>query len=119
MHFLAFCIGSLSNYPMQIALKLQSLAFPPYFIRFVERSSAGGLDFLLETLNEPGVRELEEFEREFREGFKFEQLNDLTHAVTVYQQLLPRYPRFGFLIQEHLEFILDTHRAQHGMTQEH
>ena len=99
---------------MQVALKLQSLGFPPYFIRFLERSSAGGLDFLIGTLTPEGLRELREFEPEFREGYKFEQLNDLAHALNVYQQVLPRYPRFSFLIQEHLDYIRDAHRAQYA-----
>lgn len=96
----------------------RALTFPPYFMRFVERSSAGGLGFLLQTLNQTDLAELGRFEMEFREGFKFEQMNDLDHAVEIYQQVLHRYPRYAFLVDKHLEFIREVHRLQFPPIQE-
>ena len=57
---------------LNLDLKLQALQFPPYFVRFVERTSSGGLPFLLQTLTDSQRLELNRFQVEFCEGFKFE-----------------------------------------------
>lgn len=90
---------------IRVEAKLEGLRYPPYFIRFVERAVGGGMAFLLHTLNPEQQRELLFFEKEFREGFRFEQMNDLAHAIAVYREILRRYPRFGFIIEKHLAFI--------------
>lgn len=90
---------------IRLQAKLDGLRYPPYFIRFVERAVGGGMAFLLQTLSPQQQVELRRFEAEFREGFRFEQMNDLKHAVAVYRDIVARYPRFGFIIDKHLAFI--------------
>ncbi|MBX7246714.1 MAG: hypothetical protein K1X53_14550 [Candidatus Sumerlaeaceae bacterium] len=94
---------------LNLEFKLQALQFPPYFVRFVERTSPGGLPFLLQTLTETQRLELNLFQKEFCEGFKFEQSNDLDHAVEFYNATLHRHPLFAFLIAEHLRYLETIH----------
>ena len=88
---------------ISVRLKLKSLRFPPYFVRFVRRSPAGDLELMLRTITEAEEAQLIEFESELREGHRFEQLNDLDHAIESYEMLMERYPRFAFLVAPQLE----------------
>jgi hypothetical protein len=90
---------------ISVRLKLRALAYPPYFIRFMRRSPVGDLELLLRALTPVEEAQLNAFEAELREAHRFEQLNELEHAIDVYEQIIERYPKFAFVLTNHLESV--------------
>lgn len=88
-----------------IGFLLLSLHFPPYFISFLAASAIGGLGYLLKSLNEKERDELVKFEREFRKGYHLEQRGELDEAVSIYERLKEKYPRFAYIAKERIEYL--------------
>ena len=88
-----------------IGFLLLSLHFPPYFISFLAASAIGGLGYLLKSLNEKERNELVKFEREFRKGYHLEQRGELAEAISIYEALEEKYPRFAYIAKERIEYL--------------